>query len=71
MSAVQSKEAALFENLVNVPGMLELLKVWLKQEFHRVTIYRWVKSEGMPCRKIRGKIFFVPSEVAEWLERTS
>lgn len=60
----------LFENLVNVPGLLELLKLWLKRDVHRVTIYKWVK-QGMPSRKIRSELFFDPDEVATWLRRTS
>ena len=55
-----------FESMLT---MDELLKM-LKHQYSRRTVYKWV-LEGMPSKKIRGRLWFPKLEVTTWLERTS
>jgi len=50
--------------------MDELLRM-LKNQYSKHTIYRWVQREGMPHRRIKGKLWFPKSSVCLWLERSS
>ncbi len=50
--------------------MDELLKL-LKNQYSKHTIYRWVQREGMPHKRIKGKLWFPKSNVCLWLERSS
>ena len=60
------EQKLLFENLI---PMNELL-LKLKHHYSRSTVYRWV-GQGMPHKKIKGKLWFPWLEVALWLDRTS
>lgn len=42
----------------------------LKNQYSRRTVYKWV-TEGMPCKKIRGRLWFPKEGVTLWLERSS
>ena len=55
----------LFDNLITFDELLEMLK----HQYSKHTIYRWVHREGMPHRKIRGKLWFPIDQVKIWLER--
>lgn len=59
-----------FDNLVTVDGLLPLLEKWLKKQYRRSTVYKWV-GQGMPAKKFRGDLYFDPNEVALWLQRSS
>lgn len=58
--------APLFENLKTLEEFLELTR----HQYKRQSIYKWVSQEGMPHKKIRGKLWF-PPEALTWLERSS
>lgn len=60
-------ENVLFENLLPMGALLERLG----GKFSRKTVYKWTAYSDIPHRKIRGRLFFDPVEVAKWLERTS
>ena len=59
-------EVEFFDALMTMDELLEMLR----HQYSRRTVYKWV-LEGMPCKKIRGKLWFPKSDVALWLERTS
>ena len=55
----------LFDNHISMPELL----VFLHKQYSRRTVYKWV-DEGMPHKKIRGKLWFPKDAVCQWLERT-
>lgn len=56
--------AKLFENLVTLDELIAALG----GRFAKQTLYNWVNA-GMPKRKIGGRLYFAPEEVAHWLKR--
>lgn len=54
----------LFDNLLTIDELAADLR------YARVSIYRWVR-QGMPSRKIKGRLYFEPTEVAQWIQRTT
>lgn len=66
---VQSKgnldPTRLFENLLTLDQFIEKMN----GAFSKATVYGWI-TNGMPHKKIRGRLFFVPDSFV-WLERTS
>lgn len=61
----------LFDNLVDLDGLLAILETSLGKRYHHSTVRRWIK-DGMPVVRLRtGKLFFRPDDVATWLQRTS
>ncbi len=54
-----------FDNLITMDELLDILR----NQYSRRTVYNWVQ-EGMPHKKIRGKLWFPRSEVLSWLERS-
>ena len=58
--------AKLFENLITLDELLELMK----HQYSKHTVYRWVSRHGMPHKKIRKKLWFPKDQVVCWLERT-
>lgn len=54
-----------FENLISFD---DLLTLELRSEFSRHTVYKWIER-GLPTRKIGGRHYFSPAEVALWLGR--
>jgi hypothetical protein len=59
--------AALLENLITLNELIARYK----GQWKRSTIYCWVCNEGMPHRKLRGRLWFNPDETDSWIERTS
>lgn len=57
----------LFENCIT---MSELL-LMLRGQYSIHTVYRWVQRDGMPHKRIRGKLWFPKAEVIQWLERSN
>lgn len=70
LKSLKNDDQAFFDSLLNLPGLMEQLAVWLKKPVARGTVYKWVR-QGMPCHKIRRALYFRPDEVATWLQRTS
>ncbi len=64
VSKKPSVKRLLFENLLTVAELAEDLGC------AKVTIYKWV-GQQMPSRKVRGRRYFSPEEVALWLQRTT
>lgn len=62
----KNSATALFDNLIPAKAFLECLK----GQFKMRTFYFWC-SKGMPCKKIRSKLYAVVPDAFEWLERTS
>ncbi len=58
---------SIFENLITMKELLELFK----GQYSRQTVYNWINRDGMPKKKLRGKLWFDKSEVLQWLERSS
>jgi predicted DNA-binding transcriptional regulator AlpA len=58
-------QVSLFENLLTMEELLTMLK----HQYSVYTVYRWVQRQGMPHRRIKGKLWFPKSEVIQWLER--
>lgn len=56
-----------FDDLLTMDELLRLLK----NQYSKHTVYRWVQREGMPHRKIKGKLWFPKQNVCLWLERSS
>ena len=56
-----------FENLLTMEELLTMLR----RQYSRYTVYRWVQQNGMPHKRIRGKLWFPKAEVIQWLERSS
>lgn len=54
----------IFEDLVTLKELIELLR----NNYSRSTIYRWV-GQGMPHKKLGGKLWFPKREALEWLHR--
>ncbi len=61
---IKSVRQLLFDNLLSVGELAADLG------FAHVTIYQWIR-QGVPHRKIRGRLFFDAAEVAEWMKRTT
>jgi hypothetical protein len=59
-----SLKRMLFENLMTVESLAR------DMERSKQTIYGWVR-QGCPVRRIKGRVYFEPKAVAEWLQRTS
>lgn len=55
----------IFDNLITFNELLEMLK----RQYSKKTIYKWV-SQGMPHKKIKGKLWFPKNDVVLWLERS-
>lgn len=49
--------------------LVELTR-WFQNQYTKRTVYKWVK-EGMPHKRIRGRLWFVKQDVSLWLERSS
>lgn len=64
---IQRLRKQLFDNLVTLDELLEAFA----GRFSRASVYTWINRDRMPHRKIRGRLFFDPSEVALWLRRSS
>ncbi len=62
----ETKNTPLFENLVTFDELLEMLK----HQYSKHTVYRWIHKQGMPYRKIKGKLWFPRDQVLIWLERS-
>ena len=62
----ESLNTELFDNLITIDELLLILK----KQYSRHSVYKWVR-QGMPHRKIRGKLWFPKDEAWKWLERTS
>ncbi len=63
---VQTLES-IFDNLIS----LEELTSKLKGIYKRQTIYNYVYSKDFPHHRIRGRLYFLYSEVLLWIERSS
>jgi len=50
------------KEILSQEEVLELLGI------ERKTLYTYRKEYGLPCYKIRGKVFFKYEEVMKWLE---
>jgi predicted DNA-binding transcriptional regulator AlpA len=57
--------AKLFDSLLT----LDELRESLGGRFAKQTLYNWVANAGMPKRKLGGRLYFDPNEVAQWLKR--
>lgn len=55
----------LFDNLLTID---ELRLEFMRGEYSKRAIYLWV-SQGMPHRKIAGKLWFDPEKTSRWLEK--
>jgi predicted DNA-binding transcriptional regulator AlpA len=64
-NSVQPEFHTFFDNLLTMDDLLAMLR----NQYSRRTIYRWI-HEGMPCKKIRSRLWFPKDEVASWLERS-
>jgi transposase len=60
------KKDKFFDNLIT----MQELHTLLKGQYTKRTIYRWVEREGMPHKKIRGKLWFPKTEAIQWLDRS-
>lgn len=60
-----AKKLMLFDNLLTMEELLSLLR----HQYSKRTVYNWVQ-EGMPHKKIRGRLWFPKVEVFDWLERS-
>ena len=56
----------LFDNLLS----MEELLVVLRHQYSRATIYRW-KQQGMPCVRLKGKLWFPKDEIFLWMKRST
>lgn len=63
----QNTAKTIFDDLLTMNELLALLK----NQYSKHTVYRWVQREGMPHRKIKGKLWFPKAGVCLWLERSS
>ena len=52
-----------FDNLLTMEELLALFK----NQYSKYTVYKWVQHDNMPCRKIKGKLWFPKQEVYQWL----
>lgn len=59
--------SVLFENLITFDELLVLLK----GQYSKKTIYRWIRMENFPAKKMRGRYWFPLADVELWLERSS
>jgi excisionase family DNA binding protein len=55
-----------FDNLITFEELLAMLK----HQYSKPTIYRWVQRQGMPHKRIKGKLWFPKTDVIHWLERS-
>lgn len=60
-----SQPRKLFDNLISLKELL----AELNHEFKQNTVYHWVQ-QGIPNRKIRGRLWFDRDEARAWLERS-
>ena len=56
-----------FDNLITMNELMTMLK----GQYSVRTVYRWVQRNGMPHKRIRGKLWFPKTEVIQWLERST
>lgn len=61
-AASAALELTLFENLI---PMSELLAMF-KHRFSKHAVYRWVQSDAMPHRRIKGRLWFSKADVIRW-----
>lgn len=66
VAKVQKLRKMLFENLVTLDELIAAMD----GKFTKATIYTWINRDGFPKRKIRGRLFFDPSDVALWMKRS-
>ena len=66
-SLCQTESKLVFEKLITMDELLTMLR----HQYSRYTVYRWVQRDGMPHKRIRGKLWFPKAEVIQWLERSS
>ncbi len=63
-SSKPSVRQLLFDNLLTIDELAADIR------YSKSMIYQWV-GKGMPSRKVRGRLYFEPSEVAQWMQRTT
>ena len=51
-----------FEDLLTMDELLE----YLKNQYSKHTIYKWVQTDKMPHVKIKGKLWFPKKEICRW-----
>lgn len=56
----------LFDNLITIDEFLASLC----HQYKRRTIYKWIK-EGLPCQKIRGRLWIHADKARRWLQHRS
>jgi hypothetical protein len=54
----------LFENLMTIDELATDIS------YSKSMIYQWVRR-GLPTKKVRGRLYFEPREVAQWMQRTT
>lgn len=54
--------ADFFESHISLEELLQVLK----QKYSRHTVYRWV-GQGLPHKKVSGKLWFPKDEAINWL----
>lgn len=63
MQVKENKIKPLFENLLT----LDELRECLGNRYVKGTLYQWV-NQGMPKKKIGGKLWFEREKVAKWIQ---
>lgn len=63
---MKNVSSSVFDNLLTMEELLTMLR----HQYSVYTIYRWVQRQGMPHRRIKGKLWFPKTEVIQWLERS-
>lgn len=58
--------ARIFDNLLSVDELVESLGGRVSKR----SIYRWVEREGLPVRRLGGRLYFNPESVVQWMEKT-
>lgn len=66
-NTIKTVSSTVFDNLLTMEELLTMLR----HQYSVYTIYRWVQRQGMPHRRIKGKLWFPKTEVVQWLERSS
>ena len=61
----QFRNRCLFDDLLTMDELLELLR----NQYSKHTVYRWIQREGMPYKKIKGKLWFPKDLVCQWLDK--
>jgi hypothetical protein len=54
----------LFDNLMTIDELAADIR------YSKSMIYQWVRK-GLPTKKVRGRLYFEPLEVAQWMQRTN